>query len=88
MKQFYSLQIGRRTFFFQSELHLNDAIERSKGYGASDTFYLQNASFAYDHSEGEFIKARYDMLTLLYEISCPQPSQRTTPLMSELMGPY
>jgi hypothetical protein len=87
MKQLYSLEIGRRSYFFQSEQHLNDARERSKGFGASDTIYIQNASFVYDHGEGKFIKSRYDLLTLLKEISCPPPSQRTTPLMSELMGP-
>jgi len=69
MKQFYSLQIGRRSYFFQSEQHLNEAKERSQGMGASDTSYIQNAAFVFDHGEGNFIKSRYDLLGLLKLLS-------------------
>jgi len=74
MKQFYSLYIGRRSYYFQSELHLKDAQSRSKGVGASDTFYMQFAAFVFDHGEGKFIKSRYDLLTLLEEMSVPPQS--------------
>lgn len=69
MSQYYSLEIGKRQYFFADKLHLEDAKERSQGMGASDTFYMQCATHVYDFNAGQFIKSRDSMLGLLRRIS-------------------